>query len=652
MQYLPIKYILTLAVALLACATLHAQDNKLTVESFKIDETDQAARIHYPRKDQNDKVCAIVKIETSLRLPDFTFDAGSVGITHTEQRTGEIWVWLSPGTQRLSILHQHLGALRNHPFGEALKDATVYTMKLKSGSVKTIVEDNVNLQYIEVVCAMEGATIKIDEANAEPFTSGKFQKLLSYGKHKYTVEAPMYHPESGITEITALKSTPINIALKPKFGKLTITTQPEQGAEVFIDDEKRGQSPVTIERLGSGRHTIRVIKAQFLPTVREITMTDGAVESLPLSMQPNFAVITLTTTGGGDIYINDEKKATARWSGRLSPGQYKVEVRKPSHRASITAIETKAGEEKTIPLEEPTPMYGSLDVKSENINANIFVDGKEQGTAPSIIKNVLVGSHSVELRAAGYKPFQQTVNITEGKMETVNAALQEEDKTATLKITSSPSYVSVSIDDNFAGTTPVTKNDLPLGRKTVSFTKSGYKPLKKTIDLAPGENEIEGVLKEKSVIHSVWLLDYRISPPTSYLGLSVGYCKRLGGYFQLRMDLNEIKTENLVNVDEHFSGGERKYYRRSITAGGMLRLFSFMYVYGGLGSGQYGAVYDAGGKIYSAGLISGLELEYGATFKVWKALSVTAGYSTIAGSDFGELHFGVGYIFQKQNKYK
>jgi hypothetical protein len=39
---------------------LAAQAQQLAVESFTRDDSDQTARIHNPRKDQNDKVCAIV----------------------------------------------------------------------------------------------------------------------------------------------------------------------------------------------------------------------------------------------------------------------------------------------------------------------------------------------------------------------------------------------------------------------------------------------------------------------------------------------------------------------------------------------------------------------------------------------------------------
>jgi hypothetical protein len=262
----------------------------------------------------------------------------------------------------------------------------------------------------------------------------------------------------------------------------------------------------------------------------------------------------------------------------------------------------RTGTDTSISLKAPTPIYGSLNVIADNyIKATIFVDNKEQGSTPAFIDNVLTGSHEITLKADGYKSATKKVEVTEGKIEEVKISMQEVDKISAIT--------------------------------------------------AP---ELQIELKEKTIFDSwksqtfdpVWIVNYRISPPTSIVGASVGYCKRFGGYVQFRTDIlvdgTPLAEKDLVN--EYCSGGDREYFRTSYTAGAMLRLFPFMYIYGGAGYGKYGTVYRPYyDDYYTAGLIKGIELEYGFNFKVWK-ISVAAGYSTIAGSDFGELHFGLGVV--------
>jgi hypothetical protein len=490
----PLKQLFTLAALLFV--TVVAQAQQLAVESFTRDDNDQTARIHFPRKDQNNRVCAIVKMEATLLLQDFTFAAGSVGIAHTEQHTGEIWVYLSPGARRITISHKHLGTVRNYEFGEALKEATVYILTLKSGNVKTVVEDNVALQYFEASCAIDGVTISIDDAEAEAFTDGKFSKLLSYGKHWYTIEAPLYHPLRGITEITAKKQPPLQAALQPAFGKIVVNTQPEQGADVFVDGEKRGQSPLTLDKIRSGAHTVHVVKTLYSPADEKITVSDGQTTTLHIAMKPNFAALTFNADG--DIYINEEYKAGGTWNGRLTPGVYKVEVRKPSHRSSVATITSEAGKDKTVSLEAPEPIYGSLEMKETNVKAGIFIDGENRGTTPVIINRVLVGSHTLEMRAEGYKPHRQTIEIQEGKVLPISVELQEEEKTGSLNIKAN-THAAVSVDGRHAGYTPTAATNLSLGKKKVFF-------------------QANGELKRKPVIHPALLIGYRMSPPTSYLG--------------------------------------------------------------------------------------------------------------------------------------
>jgi hypothetical protein len=118
-----------ITIILLLISTM-AFSQKIEVESFDSEELGIGARIE-SRKDQNDEVCALLKLRTPLLLQGFTFGAGMIAVVATEQKANEIWIYLSPGARWLTINHKNYGSIYNYEFGYPLKAATVYIMKLK-----------------------------------------------------------------------------------------------------------------------------------------------------------------------------------------------------------------------------------------------------------------------------------------------------------------------------------------------------------------------------------------------------------------------------------------------------------------------------------------------------------------------------------------
>ncbi|GHV09659.1 hypothetical protein FACS1894162_0690 [Bacteroidia bacterium] len=290
----------------------------------------------------------------------------------------------------------------------------------------------------------------------------------------------------------------------------------------------------------------------------------------------------------------------------------------------IQSIDVKSGEDRTFNLTAPIPIYGSLDIKSTP-RASVYIDGKKIDETPIIIPQILIGKHEIALQANGYKPHKQTIEIQEEKIAEMNINLQEVDKMATLKITSVPSNASVSINGRSIGVTPLTKDNLPLGKTKVLFSMDGYmgyKPLEKTIDLKPGYNEIYGELHQKKVkpikqpkpykeelaVADGDFFDYWGSP-SAPLGIAFGQYSKYGWYFEGRI------------------GDNSEHTRAACTAGVIVRAIDPIYIYGGLGWG------------YGMGEGEGLELEIGATLMI-KSLRLSIGYSKF--NSFGEIHFGIG----------
>jgi protein TonB len=350
-----IRKLVLIQLLLAICLTAFSQ--QLAIESFEPNITDQTARYgDDARKDQNDKQCAIVKINTSLKSNDLDCNVGTAGVHNTEQKAGEVWVWLSAGTTKIKIGSTALNATTGwYPFPAPLSESTVYEMKLKSGTVTTIVEDAIMQQFLVASCLIAGATIDIDGYGREAFEKdGSFQKQLPFGKYRYQVGAPKYQSSAGVFEITAKGKTILSVELQPNYSKVSITAD-------------------------------------------------------------------------GNIYINEELKGPNSWSGELVKGNYKLEVKKPSHRTAVKLFEVEANKDLTLQAPAPTPMYGKLQITSNKTSADIYIDGERVNeTTPAILDKILVGQHTIKVKADGYTEASSTVLVEEGKIAAVKVDLTEQ----------------------------------------------------------------------------------------------------------------------------------------------------------------------------------------------------------------------------------
>ena len=85
-----IKFLLLL-FCIVTVSAINAQN--LAVKGFRLLENDLTANTHGTSKsDQNGETAALIKIVTPES--GFNFDGGSLGIVETQQKVGEIWVYV------------------------------------------------------------------------------------------------------------------------------------------------------------------------------------------------------------------------------------------------------------------------------------------------------------------------------------------------------------------------------------------------------------------------------------------------------------------------------------------------------------------------------------------------------------------------------
>ena len=421
------KFNLIIAILLLLPVKVFCQE--MSVQSFYLAETDLTANTPGTmREDQNGDLCALIKVETSH--DGFSFDPGQLGVRGDIERVGgELWVYVPASVKKMTISHAHLGVIRDYKIPVSLSPGRTYIMKIISGNVRTIVDYAPTRQFIYVELNPKDAIFELD-GKIKATDDGVYQEMLPFGKYQYRAYAQNYYEESGVIEISDPDNTHnLSLNLRPAFGHLSIlenAAKENVGAAVYIDDKYIGRIPVKDVQLSSGTYRLKVIKEMYEAYNDIVEISDGGNRILRPSLVPDFAEVTLVTGEGFDIYINGENKGKTSWRGSLSTGSYLFETRQKGHVPyKMTYDVTRNDHAKTIQIQEPTPLYGSLVISSTPAKAKIYIDGQYVGNTPKLISKQVVGDCSVSLELDGYAKQTKSVTVSEGQESSLSFTLKE-----------------------------------------------------------------------------------------------------------------------------------------------------------------------------------------------------------------------------------
>lgn len=334
---------LTTILFLLLCA-LVIEAQSLAVQSFRMDETDLTANTPGTIvMDQNGQKCALIKVETTQT--GFSFDAGSLGVVKTEQKVGEIWVYVPEGVKRLTISHQQLGVLRDYDLGQMLRRAKTYILKLSSGEVQTIVKQSRTSQYVVFQMTPPNAVVMLDNEMLST-VDGVATKMMKFGTYDYRVQAPDYLPEVGKVAVNDPRNKHVvNIKLKPNFSQVTLTV--DNNAEIWVNGQKKGEGSWT-GNLGAGTYEFETRKAGHRPAT---TSRDIAVTSTPQTIRlnaptPIYGEADINSQPAmADIYIDGRKYGqTPQLVDQLLIGQHQIRLSRQGYADYTGSLAIREGD--------------------------------------------------------------------------------------------------------------------------------------------------------------------------------------------------------------------------------------------------------------------------------------------------------------------
>jgi hypothetical protein len=135
--------------------------------------------------------------------------------------------------------------------------------------------------------------------------------------------------------------------------------------------------------------------------------------------------------------------------------------------------------------------FGMIQIKSEPQKANIYLDEQLVGSSPLVLKEVPVGTHSLQLKANGYEDYQRKIMISGSEPFRVNVRLR---KLYKFSVKSSPAGARILINNQEAGVTPFNSTVKDGVTFEIKLVKENYQEWKKQI-MVKGDIEIDKKLE-------------------------------------------------------------------------------------------------------------------------------------------------------------
>lgn len=239
---------------------------------------------------------------------------------------------------------------------------------------------------------------------------------VTAGQHQIEIRPPGLDVHRETVTIIAGQRISLNPTLRPAApagGSLRVIAN-VPAAVISLDGETLGNAPASRENVSPGEHILEATAEGYMPVQQPVTIVSGQqrVVSLQLRRQeapPGRIVINANVSGAIVTIDNEERGRAPTVVENATAGTHAVIVRATGYQDYTQTCSVGPGQncELNAVLE---PIGTPVRVSANTESAVLFLDDREMGPIP-YEGNLPVGNHRIEVRAEGYRPHNQVINL-------------------------------------------------------------------------------------------------------------------------------------------------------------------------------------------------------------------------------------------------
>lgn len=183
--------------------------------------------------------------------------------------------------------------------------------------------------------------------------------------------------------------TNLKVDMQPAYSYLSVKT-PLQGSKILLDGDSIGETQTISGRLAAGRYRLTIVRKNQCYYNEWINI--NAAEK---------KVVVLTSKDMHPIPI--PSSMTMKQLAELPPNQQSLIEESPAK-----------------------PTYGMINIESNVVDAEIYINGKMVGKTPAIINDIPANQYNeVILKKKGYKDTKQAIFIRSNELNSLNLHMKQ-----------------------------------------------------------------------------------------------------------------------------------------------------------------------------------------------------------------------------------
>jgi hypothetical protein len=259
------------------------------------------------------------------------------------------------------------------------------------------------------------------------------------GRYARAIEVFKKELEDGKGQLSAEEEADVKqqiTGLEQFVAQLTVDVS-EPGAEIFVDENKVGVSPLAAPiSVQLGERHVRAAKPGFADARETIELKGGASGRVTLKLAPakQTSLVNVNVVGPARavVKIDGKEVGPAPYRGQVevsaSPHEFAAEA--PDYVTAVQSAIVRENEPLNLTLQlSQQQQKGKLLVVAHPDGATIEIDGKAVGST-RWEGPVDVGTHQVLVRKSGHYDFTYDVDVPKGGERTVTASLNEDRNTS------------------------------------------------------------------------------------------------------------------------------------------------------------------------------------------------------------------------------